>query len=137
MWKNVLTNYGCKKTTNELYKAGMTNNQLNLLFIENRNAKVAIKVNNQITRRVNMSNLELQGSVWGNLKCTVSMDKVNKVMLAEDDLTYHYRGDTDIKLLGMIDDTLPGNLKVWNSSYTKECSAEFFYRNPKIDNVQQ
>ena len=97
-----------QKTTNELYEAGMTNNQLNLLFIENRNAKVAIKVNNQITRRVNMSDLELQGSVWGSLKCTVSMDKVNKVMLAEDDLTYHYRGDTDIKLgvLGMIDDTL-------------------------------
>ena len=81
MWKNVLTNYGCKKKTNELYEAGMTNNQLNLLFIENRNAKVAIKVNNQITRRMNMSDLELQGSVWGRLKCTVSMDKVNKVML--------------------------------------------------------
>ena len=97
-----------QKTTNDLYKAEMKNNQLNLLFIENRNAKVAIKVNNTITRRVNMTDIELQGSVWGSLKCTASMDKVNKVMLADDDLTYQYRGDTDIKLgvLGIIDDTL-------------------------------
>ena len=55
-----------------------------------------------------MKDVELQGSVWGSLKCTVSMDKVNKVMLADADLSYKYRGDSNIKLgvLGMIDDTL-------------------------------
>ena len=57
-----------QKTTNELFEAGMTNNKLNLLFMENRRAQVAIKVNNKITRRVPMKDVELQGSVWGSLK---------------------------------------------------------------------
>ena len=50
----------------------------------------------------------MQGSVWSSLKCVVSMDKVNKVMLADDSLTYKYRGDPNIQLgvLGMVDDTL-------------------------------
>jgi hypothetical protein len=36
------------------------------------------------------------------------MDKVNKVMLADDSLCYYYRGDPNIPLgvLGMVDDTL-------------------------------
>ena len=70
------------KTTHELFEAGMKTDKLNLLFIKNRSTQVAIKVNKQITRKVNMKVLELQGSVWGSLKYTVSMDKVNKVMLA-------------------------------------------------------
>ena len=50
----------------------------------------------------------MQGSVWSSLKCVVSMDKVNKVMLADDSLTYKYRGDPNIHLgvLGMVDDIL-------------------------------
>ena len=82
-----------QKTTNGLFEAGIQNDKLNLLYNENRSTKVAIKVNNQITRRVTMNDLELQGSI----KCTVSMDKVNKIILAYDNLTYKYRGDSDIK----------------------------------------
>ena len=71
----------------------MKNYKLNLLYLENRNTKVAIKVNNKVTRRINMKDIEMQGSVRSNLKCVVSMDKVNKVMLADDSLAYKYRGD--------------------------------------------
>ena len=46
-----------QKTTNELVEAGMNTDKLNLLFIENRRTQVSIKVNNQITRRVNMKDL--------------------------------------------------------------------------------
>ena len=55
-----------------------------------------------------MKDIEMQGSVWSSLKCVVSMDKVNKVMLADDSLSYKYRGDPNIQLgvLGMVDDTL-------------------------------
>ena len=65
-------------------------------------------MNNKVTRRINIRDTEMQGSVWSSLKCVVSMDRVNKVMLADDSLCYYYRGDPNIPLgvLGMVDDTL-------------------------------
>ena len=55
-----------------------------------------------------MSNVELQGSVWGSLKCTTAMDQLNKIILPQDELTYKYKGDpnTSIGVLGMVDDNL-------------------------------
>ena len=79
-----------------------------MLFIENENAKIAVKVNRQLTKRVIVKDVEIQGSVWGSLKCTTTMDQLNKTILQEEQLTYKYRGDENIKIgvLGMIDDTL-------------------------------
>ena len=50
----------------------------------------------------------MQGSVWGSMKCTTTMDKLNKTMLKEDKLKYHYKNDRNIPIgvLGMVDDTL-------------------------------
>ena len=65
-------------------------------------------MNGQLTKRVNVKNVEIQGSVWGSMKCTNTMDQLNKILLKQDHLTYHYKGDENIKIgvLGMIDDTL-------------------------------
>ena len=95
-------------TTNALYEAGIRSDLLNLLYIENETAKIAVKVNGQLTKRVNVKNVEIQGSVWGSMKCTNTMDQLNKIILKQDHLTYHYKGDENIKIgvLGMIDDTL-------------------------------
>ena len=53
-------------------------------------------------------NVEMQGSVWGSLKCTSSMDRLNKIILPQDNLTYHYKGDPSVKIgvLGMVEDNL-------------------------------
>ena len=59
-----------QSTTNALFEAGVQNELLNTLYIENKVAKVAIKVNGQSTKRVDINNVEIQGSVWGSLKCT-------------------------------------------------------------------
>ena len=48
---------------NELYEAGVRNDLLNLLHIENKNADVAIKVNDNLTSRINVENVIMQGSV--------------------------------------------------------------------------
>ena len=93
-----------KHTTNDLFEAGLQNDKLNLLYLENRNTKVAVNINNRITRTIDLKNIEMQGSVWSSLKCVVSMDKVNKVMLADDSLTYKYR-DIQLGELGMVDGT--------------------------------
>ena len=95
-------------TTNAIYEAGVKSDLLNLLYIENKNAKIAVKVNGQLTKRINVKNVEIQGSVWGSMKCTTLMDQLNKTILTQDNLTYKYKGDDNIQIgvLGMIDDTL-------------------------------
>ena len=97
-----------EETTNSLYEAGLRNHMLNLLYLENKRAKVAIKIDNKLTKRFPVNNVELQGSVWGSLKCTSSMDRLNKIILPQDNLTYPYKGDPSIKIgvLGMVDDNL-------------------------------
>ena len=64
---------------NSLYEAGLDNDQLNLLYIENKNAQIAVKVNGKLSARINVSDVVMQGSIWGSLKCTSSMDRLNKI----------------------------------------------------------
>ena len=58
-------------------------------------AKVAMKVNGQLTKRVEINNVEIQGNVWGSLKCTTTMDQLNKILLQEH-IKYRYKGDSNI-----------------------------------------
>ena len=55
-----------------------------------------------------MKSVEIQGSVWGSLKCTSSKDILPKNILEQKDLTYKFRGDPGIEIgvLGMVDDNL-------------------------------
>ena len=80
-----------QSTINALYEAGLTNHTLNILYAENKNAKVSIKINGKLTKRVPVRDVVMQGSVWGSMKCTTTMDKLNKTMLKEDNLRYHYK----------------------------------------------
>ena len=93
---------------NSLYEAGIDNDQLNLLYIENKNANIAVKINNKLSTRVSVKDVVMQGSVWGSIKCTSTMDTMNKTAMSDDTLQYFYRNDPNIPIgvLGMIDDTL-------------------------------
>ena len=84
----------------------LRNYKLNPLHLENASKEVAIKVNGQLTKRMTTNNVEVQGSFWGSLKCTVSMDKINKIVLADNRLLYEYSWYTTIQLrvLGMVND---------------------------------
>jgi hypothetical protein len=93
---------------NSLYEAGLKSDILNLLYIENKKANIAVKVNGKLSRRTPVKHVVMQGSVWGGLKCTTQMDKMNKIMDTKETLKYKYKGDPTIGIgvLGMIDDTL-------------------------------
>ena len=55
---------------NSLYEAGLKNDMLNLLYLENKTANIAVKVNGKLSKRVKVHKVVMQGSVWGGLKCT-------------------------------------------------------------------
>ena len=110
---------------NSLYEAGVTNDKLNLLYIENKNAKIAVKVNNQLTMRLSVKDVVMQGSVWASLKCTTNMDKLNKITSSDSQLQYKYKGDSSIPIgvLGFVDDTLG----------VSECGKESIKKNSFIN----
>ena len=91
---------------NDLYDAGFNNDKLPLLFLENQNANIAIKTVNGTSKRVSVKNIIMQGTVWGSLCCTASMDKLGQLVYNDRDLIYKYKGEVDIPTLGMVDDVL-------------------------------
>ena len=119
---------------NSLYEAGLKCDILNLLFRENENAGIAVKVNNSLTSRTNVKKVVMQESVWGGLKCTTSMDKLNKLILTNNTLMYKYRGDQDIGIgvLGMIDDNL-GISDCGNNSIAKNAVINSFVETQRLE----
>ena len=93
-----------ESTAIALYEDGIINEFLNILHQENTNA---IKVNDLLTERKLVKDVEMQGSVWGSINCKTTVDKTNQCMLKHDELKYQYKADNniDIGVLGMVDDT--------------------------------
>ena len=63
---------------NDLFDAGFRSDKLNLLFLENTSAQVAVKTPSGMSRRTTILNTFMQGSVWGGLCCTVLMENLAK-----------------------------------------------------------
>ena len=91
---------------NDLFDAGLQNDKLPLLFLESRNGNCAVKVNNAKSNRVDIDNIIMQGTVWGSLFCTATMDKLGQLMYNNSNLVYKYKGVVDTPCLGMVDDIL-------------------------------
>ena len=92
--------------TNELYNAGCDNVKLALLHCGTRNANVAIKTSQGITKRINITNIIMQGGVFGSLQCTASIDSLAKEVYSRKELIYIYKGVAAIPPLLMVDDIL-------------------------------
>ena len=91
---------------NCLFEAGLQNDKLPLLFMENNNAEVAIKTNKRISKRVSIQRIIMQGSVWGSLCCVVLTDKLGKLVYNNPQLMYYYKGLVGTPPLLMVDDIL-------------------------------
>ena len=72
----------------------------------NQCAQVAVKTSHGLTQRVNISNIIMQGTVWGSLFCTATMDKLAKLAYQNKNLLYQYKGKVDVPPLEMVDDIL-------------------------------
>ena len=54
-----------KECINSLYEAGLDNDRLNLLYLSNASAQVAVKTAGGITERNTIYNIVMQGTVGG------------------------------------------------------------------------
>jgi hypothetical protein len=100
---DALWSYEC---INDLYDAGLRNDKLALLFKINQTALIAIKTSQGMTQRVPIKNIIMQGTVWGSLKCTTTMDNLPKSVYKDKTLLYKYRGKVEVPPLQMVDDIL-------------------------------
>ena len=119
---------------NALYEAGLKCDVLNVLYEENKSADIAVKVNSSLSERIILNKVVMQGSVWGGLKCTTSMDKLNKLMMQKDTLTYIYREDPNIGIgvLGLIHDNL-GISECGNNSVAKNAIINSFVETQRLE----
>jgi hypothetical protein len=95
-----------EEVINCLYQAGLQNDKLPLLFLENRSAQVAVKTPGGLSKRKTIRNIIMQGSVWGSLCCVVLMDKLGKIAYSNPNLLYYYKGIVACPPLQMVDDVL-------------------------------
>ena len=94
------------EVVNCLYEAGLNNDKLPLLFLENNNAKIAVKTQKGLSNRVSIKDIIMQGSIWGSLCCVVLMDKLGKMAYSNPELLYYYKGVVGTPPLQMVDDIM-------------------------------
>jgi hypothetical protein len=115
-----------EEVINCLYEAGLQNDKLPLLFLENRNAQVAVKTSGGLSKRVDIKNIIMQGSVWGSICCVVMMDKLGKLIYNNPSLLYYYKGVVACPPLQMVR-RRPWNSKVLPQVSSFKYNSEYFY----------
>ena len=66
----------------ESFDAGFNNGKLNILFLENSSAQIAVKTPSGMSKRLTILNIIMQGSVWDGLCCKVLMDKRANLLIS-------------------------------------------------------
>ena len=56
-----------------------------------------------MTTRVNIPNIIMQGTVWGSMFCTTTIDQLSQKSYTEETLLYKYKGEVSVPPLGMVD----------------------------------
>ena len=59
-----------------------------------------------MTKRISIPNIIMQGTVWGSLFCTATIDKLSQQAYTDKTLVYNYKGKVGVPPLGMVDDVL-------------------------------
>ena len=98
------------ETANDVFKAGLNDDQFVLVANSNKSCNVAVKTPwGSLTQRKTLHNIEMQGGVLTPLKCSVQMDTLGKEMLENVESTkilYKYKDCVSIPVLTFIDDAI-------------------------------
>ena len=95
-----------EETLNDLYEAGVQDDQLAILYEANKTVDVSVKTPHGLTKREAIQKIILQGDVFGPIECSVTVDTYGKEALAEDKHLYVYKGCVKVPPLAMIDDLI-------------------------------
>ena len=99
-----------EETANDLYKAGVQNDKFILIANSNKECQVAVKTPwGSLTSRRTLHNIEMQGTVLSNIKCSVQVHSLGQGCITENKGIFKYKGCTSIPPLSMVDDIITIN----------------------------
>ena len=77
----------------------------------------------------------MQGTVWAGLMCTVSMDKLCKLILQDEQVLYKYRGKVSVPPLEMVDDII-SPVNCGSTASALNASVNAFIETKSVYNTQ-
>ena len=96
-----------KETANDLYNAGVQDDHFVLMANSNKRCQVAVRTPwGSLTERVELKEIEMQGTVPAPLKCSIQIDTLGKECIESGEGLYQYKECVNIPPLAMIDDIL-------------------------------
>ena len=95
-----------QETINDLFEAGLVNDNLNLIYKLNEKNNVAVVTPQGLTERVEISSIVMQGENFAPLECSVQVDTYGKECLEQDKYLFRYRNTIPVPPLSMVDDIL-------------------------------
>ena len=116
---------------NSLFEANFKNDKLSLLYLLNSHAQVAIKTSSGMTKRIDMFNIIMQGTVWGTTFCVMIMNKLIRLVEKSPNLLYLYNGKVPVPPLQMVDDVL-GIQKCGATSVALNSTVNSFFEAEKL-----
>ena len=95
-------------TAIDFFNAGVVDDKFITITNSNRNCDISVKTPwGGKTPKMQLSNIEMQGTVLAGLKCSVSIDSIGKeTMQNAHDILYKYKRCTSIPPISFIDDIL-------------------------------
>ena len=94
------------ETLNDMYRAGVQDDHLALLYQANKKVNVSVKTPIGMTDRFSLEEIILQGDVFGPIECSVTVDSFGKECLNENKHLYYYKDSVPVPLLTMVDDVI-------------------------------
>ena len=67
-----------KECYNDIHDNDFISDKLSLLYNVNKDAQVAVKTTNGISKRIDISGTIMQGTVWDSVMCTSKIDTLGK-----------------------------------------------------------
>ena len=93
-----------EETMNDYYDVGVDNDKFALISLMNKKCSVKVKTPVGDTKRFEMEQIEMQGTVSAPLKCAVTIETLGKYCYTYGTGLYFYRNVCAVPPLSMIDD---------------------------------
>ena len=92
------------ETMNDLWDVGVQDEKFALIAKMNEKWKIAVKTPVGITERFELDEIEMQGTKFSNIKCSVQVDTLGRECYTSGEGLFLYKNSVYVPPLGMIDD---------------------------------
>ena len=95
-----------EEAINDLWEAGITDDNLALIYKSNESVNMGVKTPFGMTDRKTVERIVMQGETFGPLCCSVQVDSFGKECMKEKKHLYNYKNEVGVPPLAMVDDLL-------------------------------